>query len=157
MDRAGTNERLGGPPDAARWRQLAVVSIGELLALAPWFSASAVAPSLRAAWGLGELDLPLLTISVQLGFVAGALLLALTGAADVLSPPRLFFAGALLAAVANIGFALVDDVAAAVPFRALTGFALAAVYPVGMKLIEGWFERDRGLAIGTLIGALTVG
>jgi hypothetical protein len=94
---------------------LAIVGVGELLALAPWFGASAVAPTLAQTWGLGGLDLPLLTIAVRLGFVAGALLLALTGAADVLSAPRLFFAGAVLAAAANVGFALSNDVAMAVP------------------------------------------
>jgi MFS family permease len=156
-DDPASSGRPPGTADARRWGQLAVVSFGELAALAPWFGASAVAPALTREWGLGGLDLPILTIAVQLGFVAGALLLALTGAADALSAPRLFFAGAVLAAAANVGFALSGDVAAAVPFRALTGFALAAVYPVGMKLIVGWFQRDRGLAIGTLIGALTVG
>jgi len=116
-----------------------------------------VAPNLVSAWSLGGLDLPLLTVAVQLGFVAGALLLALTGAADALSATRLFFLGATLAAVANVGFALAGDLATALPMRALTGFALAAVYPVGMKLIVGWFRQARGLAVGTLIGALTVG
>jgi len=96
-------------------------------------------------------------VAVQIGFVAGALLLALTGAADALSATRLFFFGALLAAVANLGFAFAGDFMGALPFRVLTGFALAAVYPVGMKIIVGWFRRDRGLAVGTLIGALTVG
>ena len=143
--------------DTARWRQLGIVGLGELLALAPWFGAGAVAPNLTEAWSLGGLDLPVLTVAVQLGFVAGALLLALTGAADVISAPRLFFVGAVVAATANLGFVLADDFAGALPFRALTGFALAAVYPVGMKLVVGWFRRDRGLAIGTLIGALTIG
>jgi MFS family permease len=63
----------------------------------------------------------------------------------------------VVAAVANFGFALADDFGGALPFRALTGFALAAVYPVGLKLVVGWFKQDRGLAIGTLIGALTIG
>lgn len=143
--------------DHDRWRLLALIGLAELLALAPWLGSSAVAPSLVTAWSLDGMGLPMLTVAVQLGFVAGALLLAMTGAADVLSARKLFFLGALLAALANIGFALADGFAAALPFRALTGFALAAVYPVGMKLIVGWFQRDRGLAIGTLIGALTVG
>ncbi len=145
------------PDEAGRWGQLAIIGLAELLALAPWFGASAVAPNLVTSWSLGGLDLPVLTVAVQLGFVAGALLLALTGAADALSSTRLFFVGAVLAAVANLGFALAGDFIGALPFRFLTGFALAAVYPVGMKLIVGWFRRDRGLAVGTLIGALTVG
>jgi MFS family permease len=60
--------------------------------------------------------------------------------------------------VANLGFAvLADDVASALPFRFLTGAAMAAVYPVGMKVLAGWFRRGRGLAIGILIGAITIG
>lgn len=135
-----------------------MLGAGELLAMAPWFSASAVAPLLTGEWGLAGLDLPLLTITVQLGFVAGALLLAVTGAVDVMSGRVLFLAGAGLAAAANVGFAyLASDVASAIPFRLLTGFALAGVYPVGMNLMAGWFRGDRGLAIGVLVGALTVG
>mgnify|MGYP001823879678 CR=1 FL=1 len=143
--------------DAGRSRVLALIALAELLALAPWLGSSAVAPSLVSEWGLDGLALPMLTVAVQLGFVVGALLLAVTGAADALSARRLFFLGAILAGAATLGFAMAEDFATALPFRALTGFALAAVYPVGMKLIVGWFRRNRGLAIGTLIGALTVG
>jgi MFS family permease len=147
----------GATHDARRWWVLGLIGLAELLALAPWLGASAVAPNLIVDWELEGLALPMLTVAVQLGFVVGALLLATTGAADVLSPRRLFFLGALMAALANLGFATANDFGSALLSRAVTGFALAAVYPVGMKLIVGWFERDRGLAIGTLIGALTVG
>jgi MFS family permease len=153
------HERSGtvGHSISSRWPQLLIIGAAELLAMAPWLGASAVAPSLVTTWQLGGLDLPLLTVAVQLGFVVGALLIAFTGAADVWSATRLFFVGAILAAVANVGFAMSNDFTSALLFRALTGFALAAVYPVGMKLIVGWFRDNRGLAIGTLIGALTIG
>ena len=144
--------------DAGRWRALAVVAIGELLAMAPWFSASAVAPVLATEWHLDRFDLPLLTIAVQLGFAAGALALAATAAVDVLPAPKLFAVSALLAAGSNLGFAVLStSTASAVPFRVLTGVALAGVYPVGLKLLVGWFRRERGLAIGVLVGALTIG
>ena len=143
---------------AGRWRLLALLAMGELLAMSPWFSASAVAPLITAQWTLQGMDLPLLTIAVQLGFVAGALLIAVTGAADVLPARGLFLAGALAAAAANLGFAYVArDFGSALVFRLVTGFALAGVYPVGMKIVTGWFRRERGLAIGILVGALTVG
>jgi len=126
--------------------------------MAPWFSASAVATSLRAAWGGGPLALPLLAVAVQLGFAVGALGLALTGAPDVIRPRSLLAGGAAAAAVANVGFALVPtDTIGALPFRLLTGAALAAVYPVALKVAAGWFRRERGLAVGGLIGALTLG
>jgi len=144
--------------DPARWRLLAIVAVGTLLAMAPWFSASAVAPLLATDWNLDRLGLPMLAIAVQVGFAAGALALALTAAADVLSARILFAAGAFLAAIANLGFAfLARDAASALPFRVLTGLALAGVYPIGLKLLAGWFRRERGLAIGVLVGALTVG
>jgi MFS family permease len=143
---------------AERWTMLAVLAVGLLLAMAPWFSSAAVAPVLRTEWATTGLQLPLLSVAVQLGFAAGALGLAVIGAPDVISGPRLFAGGAVLAAAANLGFALIaSDALGALPFRALTGAALAACYPVTLKLIAGWFRRDRGLAIGVLIGALTVG
>jgi MFS family permease len=147
------------PPETpARWPQLAILGIGTLLAMSPSFSASAVAPLLRDEWSVGLLDLPWLTVVTQLGFAFGALGLAAIGAPDVIPGPRLFAAGAIVAAVANLGFALVaTDPASALPFRFVTGAALAAVYPVAMKLAAGWFRRERGLAIGVVNGALTIG
>ncbi len=149
---------MGLAEPAGRWRLLVLLGVGELLAMSPWFSASAVAPLIVTRWSLSGLDLPLLTIGVQLGFVVGALLLAATGAADVLPARALFLVGALGAAAANLGFAyLADGEASAIAFRVLTGFALAGVYPVGLKIVTGWFRRERGFATGVLVGALTVG
>jgi MFS family permease len=146
------------PEPPKRWRALAVLAIGTLLAMAPWFSSSAVAPLLVGEWHPGRLDLPLLTVAVQVGFAAAAILLAATGAPDVVPGPRLFFLGAVVAALANAGFALLPSSApAALPWRALTGAGIAAVYPIGLRLIASWFRRERGLATGVLIGALTVG
>ena len=143
---------------AGRWRVLFVLSVGILLAEAPWFSSAAVTPLLREAWQTQGLELAMLTVAVQLGFAAGALLLAIVGAPDVIRGDRLFFWGAVITGAANLGFAwLATDPASALPFRFLTGVGIAAVYPVGMKLIAGWFRAGRGIAIGILIGALTVG
>ncbi|HEX5825349.1 MAG TPA: MFS transporter [Candidatus Limnocylindrales bacterium] len=141
-----------------RWPQLTILAVGTLLAMAPSFSASAVAPLLRQEWTVGPLDLPWLTVVTQLGFATGALGLAAIGAPDVIPGRWLFAGGALVAAGANLGFALVPtDPASALPFRFVTGAALAAVYPVAMKLAAGWFRRERGLAIGVVNGALTIG
>ena len=126
--------------------------------MAPWFSAAAVAPLLQRDWELSGLEVALLTVAVQFGFAAGAIALAATGAADVLPSRALFAVGAVVAAASNLGFAvLAADMATGLPFRLLTGVGLAAVYPVGMKMLAGWFRRDLGLAIGVLVGALTVG
>jgi MFS family permease len=141
-----------------RWGQLVILGVGMVLAMSPSFAAAAVAPILREQWTVGLLELPFLTVVVQLGFAVGAIGLAVIGAPDVIPGPRLFAAGAIVAAMANLGFGLVaNDPGSAIPFRFVTGIALAAVYPVAMKLAAGWFRRDRGLAIGVVNGALTVG
>ena len=132
--------------------------LGTLLALSPWFSAAAVGPLLAADWGLTGLQLPLMTVLVQFGFAAAALVSAMAGLPDVVPGRYLFGAGAIAAGIANLGFALLaHDAATGLLFRALTGAAIAFVYPVGMKVLAGWFRRERGLAIGILIGAITVG
>ena len=141
-----------------RWPQLAVLSTALLLALVPWFSAASVAPLIAAEWQITDLETAFLTVAVQLGFVVGALVVAFTGAADVIAPRRLIAGGALLAALANAGFALLaTDLVTALPLRALSGAGIAAVYPVAMKVLAGWFRRGRGLAVGILTGAITIG
>jgi MFS family permease len=143
---------------AGRWRQLTFISVGLLCAMSPSFAASSVAPVLREQWDMDALGLPLLTISVLLGFAVSAIVLGLIGVPDVIPGPRLFALGAAAAGIANLGFAyFATDLATALPFRFLTGAAQAAAYPVAIKLTAGWFRRERGLATGTIIGALTLG
>jgi MFS family permease len=143
---------------AGRWRMLAVMSLGILLAEAPWFSSGAVAPLLARDWQPSGFELSMLTVAVQLGFAGAALLLAASGAADVVPGRVLFAAGATVTALANLGFAWVaTDPVTALPFRALTGAGIAAVYPVAMKLVAGWFRQRRGLALGVVIGAIAAG
>jgi len=126
--------------------------------MSTWFSAAAVAPALARDWHLSPPQLALLTVAVQLGFVAGALALAIGGIADIVSTRRVFVASAVLAAAANALLMLsAGDLRLAVPLRFALGVCLAGVYPTGMKLMTGWFREGRGLAIGTLVGALTLG
>lgn len=122
-----------------------------------WFTASAVAPHFRQIWGLSAAQTAGLTTAVQMGFVLGTAVAAVLNLADLL-PARLFFpVSALLAAAANAALLLATGLEEAMVFRFLTGFFLAGVYPPGMKMIATWFRSGRGLAIGTLVGALTVG
>jgi MFS family permease len=133
------------------------LATAQLLAMSPWFSASAVAPALVAHWQLGPTGAAWLTISVQLGFVTGALLSAVLTLADLLSARRLIAVAAAVAATATVGVAFAPGPTSGVVLRALTGAALAGVYPPGMKLAAGWFRERRGAAIGIMVGALTVG
>ena len=123
-----------------------------------WFGAAAVAPKIRAEWGLGDWSAGWLTTAVQIGFVAGTLLSALLNLPDVFRPKNLFAICALLAAASNAMLALAaSGAASAILLRFLTGFFLAGVYPPGMKVMASWFLRGRGLALGVLVGALTLG
>lgn len=141
-----------------RWRALGLVATAELLAMTLWFSASAVAPELAEAWNLSAVETAMLTTSVQIGFVLGALLSAGLTLSDVVEPRYLFAGSALLGAGATaVIAAAVDYIIPAIVLRLITGMALAGVYPPGMKMISGWFKEARGLGIGVLVGALTVG
>ncbi len=140
-----------------RWRALAVLATAMLLAMTTWFSASAVVPQLRAEWALTAGAAALLTIAVQVGFVVGAVASAVLTLSDVLPPRRVMLLGAVGAAVANLGLLLADGPTLAVPLRGATGMFLAGVYPPGMKAMSSWFRRDRGLALGVMVGALTLG
>lgn len=134
------------------------MSLAELLAMSLWFSATAVAPALAEHWRLESGQVAWLTMSVQLGFVVGALGSALLNLADVWPPRKVFAAGASVGAALNAGIALLDPAFAVVlALRFGTGAALAAVYPVGMKIMATWTKEDRGLGIGILVGALTLG
>lgn len=142
-----------------RYVQLGLIAALQVLGMAMWFSASAVVPTLREAWRISDQQAVWLTASVQLGFVAGAVTSAALNLPDRFPPHRLAACSALGAAVATAAVPLVaDGLGPAVGCRLVTGFFLAGVYPVGMKLMASWFgAAGRGLALGTLIGALTLG
>jgi len=136
---------------------LVLVSAAVLLGMSVWFTASAVSPVLQARWGLTTGQVGWLTTLVQLGFVAGTAVAALLNLADVV-PSRWYFAlSAVLAALANAALVVAPGYAMALVFRFATGFFLAGVYPPAMKMIATWFRSARGMAIGTVVGALTLG
>ncbi len=143
--------------DPARWRILTLLAAAELLGMSLWFAGSAVASQLAASWSLTSGETGWLTTIVQLGFVCGTAMAALLNLADVL-PSRWYFAGAaVIGALANAGLIAGGGFATALALRFTTGFALAGVYPPAMKMASTWFRARRGLAIGTVVGALTVG
>lgn len=140
-----------------KWRTLILLSISVLLSMAVYFSASAVVPALTRLWTLEDSGRSWLTMSVQLGFVIGALLSALTNLSDLLPAPRLMAVSAFLAALATGLIPFASDFPSALLLRLLTGVFLVGVYPVGMKIIATWTRADRGLGIGLMVGALTIG
>ena len=155
-------ERLANEPETpapGSMRALGVIASAQLFVLTVWFSASAVAPQLAVEWNLSSGEVAWLTLAIQLGFVIGALVSAALNLADVIPARRLFLIAALGAGAANAGLAFIatDSVPVAFGLRALTGILLAGVYPSGLKAMAGWFRRGRGVALGVLVGALTVG
>ncbi len=140
-----------------RWRTLALLAVAELLGMSLWFAASAVSPQYRALWGLTADQAGWLTTVVNLGFVLGTALSALLNVADVVPARRLFALSAVAGAAVNALVLTADGYGAALVWRLLTGVCLAGVYPPAMKMIATWFRARRGLAVGTIVGALTVG
>jgi len=146
-----------GSAQPDRWRILLLLSGAVLLGMSLWFSASASGAQLAVRWGLTPSQGGWLTTVVQLGFVAGTALAALLNLADTLPLRRYFAVSAVLAAVANALLLLAPGLEAALLLRFFTGFFLAGVYPPAMKMVSTWFVAERGLAIGAVVGALTVG
>ena len=136
-----------------------MIAVGQLFALSLWFSATAVAPQLQASWSLSVGQVAGLTLAVQIGFVVGALLSSAVNLADVIPGRKLFAISAVLGALVNLGLLGMgpETVDVALGLRFLTGTFLAGVYPSGLKVMAGWFKTGRGMALGVLVGALTVG
>jgi MFS family permease len=141
-----------------RWRALVLLSLAELLGMSLWFGASAAMPALQKEWGLTETSAAWLTLVVQLGFVAGTLMSALLNLPDVINARRLFALSAVCGAASNAALSLfAHSAATGFTLRFLTGLFLAGVYPPGMKIMATWFRRGRGMALGVLVGAVTLG
>jgi MFS family permease len=141
----------------ARWRILGLLSLAELLGMSLWFAASAVSGPFGARWSLDAAQAGWLTTIVQLGFVVGTAISAMLNLADIIPSRRLFAGSAFAGAAVNAAILIAPSYGTALTLRFLTGFCLAGVYPPAMKMIATWFKSQRGLAIGTIVGALTVG
>lgn len=144
---------------------IALLALCEVAAMAVWFSAAAIAPGLVADFGLSAGGAGWLTSLVQLGFVVGALGIAVTGLADRVDPRALFSVGALTAALANLTLLIAPpETIAALTSRFVVGACMAGVYPIGLKIAAGWARPgdagrrgDLGLLAGILVGALALG
>jgi predicted MFS family arabinose efflux permease len=139
-------------------RILPVLIVSQFAGTALWFAGNAVLPDLPRDWALTSSALGHVTSAVQLGFIAGTLAFAFLMIADRFSPRRVFFTCSLAGAASNLGVAFIaEGYASLLALRFATGFFLAGVYPVGMRIAAGWYQRGLGNAIGLLVGALGVG
>jgi MFS family permease len=149
---------MANPLAKSKLASIAIIAICQVAAMALWFSASAVIPSLIAEFRLSSFMQAALTSGVQAGFVIGCLASALLGLADRLEPRRFFAVSALVGAIANALLLVVDPASFVAPLlRIVTGIGMAGVYPIGMKLASTWAKGDMGLMVGILVGALTLG
>jgi MFS family permease len=140
-----------------RWRMLGWICLAELGALSLWFSATAVIPALRTAW-MSTYAQAWLSMAVTLGFVVGTIVSAALTLADFIGARRLFVLTAIGGALVNAALLIViESLPLVLVARFLTGLAMAGTYPPAMKLAASWFTTDRGLAVGSLVGALTLG
>ncbi|WP_188559108.1 MFS transporter [Hymenobacter glacieicola] len=139
-------------------RILPTLVVAQFFCTSLWFAGNAVAPDIAAQLHLPPSFVATLTSAVQLGFITGTLTFALLALADRFSPSRVFCASALLAAACNLGVNMVGIGATELlALRFLTGFFLAGIYPVGMKIAADYFEAGLGRSLGFLVGALVLG
>ena len=143
---------------APRLNPIATIAIAQLLGTSLWFSANSAAPDLMRAWGIGVSGIGLLTNAVQLGFILGTSVIALSGLADRFAASRIFLVSAALGATFNACFAWFSTgLASAAAFRFLVGLCLAGIYPIGMKLVVSWAPKQTGSALAYLVGMLVLG
>lgn len=137
---------------------LPIIIISQFACTSPWFAGNTIIDELTLKTGLGSEIIGYVLSSVQLGFISGTLVFALLMVADRFSPSKVFMVCALLAAVCNL-FLLLEDISkwTLLLARFGTGFFLAGIYPVGMKIASDYYERGLGKALGFLVGALVLG
>jgi MFS family permease len=143
--------------DPSRWRRLALLAFAVVGGMSTWFAGSVAAPLRAADLALTSGEVGWLVSAVQLGFVAGTLLIAVLNVADVMPGRRLFAIAGIGAALANASLLVAPTLPWLVTSRLVTGLCLAGVYPPAMKMAATWFRQSRGLAIGVVVGALTIG
>lgn len=139
-------------------RILPAIIFSQFTGTSLWFAGNAVLPDLQRLWGLSSDALAYMTSSVQLGFISGTLVFAILAISDVFSPRRIFLICSLTGAFFNACvYLFADGLVSLMVFRFLTGFFLAGIYPVGMKIASGWYQQGLGKALGYLVGALVLG
>ena len=146
------------PPPEAPARVLPLIVLAQLLGTSTWFAVNAVMPGLQRVYAWDAAAVGTLTSALQAGFITGTLVFAVLALADRIPARRVFFVCALGASACTLAAAAwVESFWLLVACRAMTGFLLAGIYPVGMKIAAQWFPRGLGAALGWLVGALVLG
>lgn len=152
------NQSVAEARSSTKSTSITLLVLAEIAGMSLWFASAAILPDMVRESGIDAVRQAMLSSGVQLGFVAGALAVAASGLADRFDPRRVFALCGVLAALCNAALLIAPiGSAVAILLRFLTGLLLAGVYPVGMKIAVGWGTKDRGLLVGLLVGALTIG
>ncbi|MBD3107790.1 MFS transporter [Bacillus sp. AGMB 02131] len=139
------------------WKALSWIAISQLFALSMWFSATVIVSELIVEWQISPQAEAWLSASVPIGFVIGAFVSSSLGIADRYNPRKVFAISAFFGGIFNGLLIFIEAATFGIMLRILTGITLAGVYPVAVKILSQWFPKKRGLAIGILIAALTIG
>jgi MFS family permease len=137
---------------------LPVLVVSQFFCTSLWFAGNAVIFDIAKDLNLDTHFLANITSAIQFGFITGTLVFAIFTISDRYSPSTVFFCSSILAGVFNLGISInyigVDEI---LLFRFLTGFFLAGIYPVGMKIASDHYQSGLGKSLGFLVGALVVG
>ena len=137
---------------------LPIIVVSQFAGTSLWFVGNAVLPELKESLHLSQYAVSQVTTGVTFGFITGTLVFAFFTLADRFSPVRLFFISSIAAALCNVSVVwLAKDATTLFLLRFLTGFFIAGIYPVGMKIAADWYEKGLGKALGYLLGALVLG
>jgi MFS family permease len=137
---------------------LPVIVFSQFCCTSLWFAGNGVMDDLVRTFKFSDSALGHLTSSVQFGFIVGTLVFAIFTIADRFSPSRVFFVSALLGSLFNLGTIMDSNFRESLLIlRFFTGFFLAGIYPVGMKIAADYYEKGLSLSLGYLVGALVVG
>lgn len=137
---------------------LPLIVLSQFAGTSLWFSGNAILPEISKELNLQQDALAAVTGSVLIGFICGTFFYSLFAIADRFKPSLVFFISSVLAATANLAIILVHhEFSLLLISRFATGFFLAGIYPVGMKIAAEWYEKGLGKALGYLVGALVLG
>src|SRR6476620_1049316 len=136
---------------------LPVIILSQFAGTSLWFAGNAILPELQLRFNLDHHAVSNLTSIVQLGFIAGTFVFAFLSIADRFSPSKVFFASSIVASIANLTIMFAHAGGSLFILRFITGFFLAGIYPIGMKIAADWYDKELGNALGYLVGALVLG
>lgn len=137
---------------------LPIIVLSQFAGTSLWFVGNAILPDIQKSLGAQGNTPGNITSVVQFGFIAGTLIFAIFSIADRFASAKVFFVSSLIAALSNIFIIwFAKSVAGLYVLRFITGFFLAGIYPVGMKIASDWYEKNLGKALGLLVGALVFG